>query len=186
MSEAVVILAAGSGSRFEGPSHKLLAEAKGRPVLSWVMDAVVDLPCDEVVVVSGAVDISQHVPERFTLLRNEDWEMGLASSLIVGVGWARLRGHDAITVGLGDQPGIDMRCYELVLTSRRKPLSVATYGGRRRNPVRLHHSIWELLPISGENGAKMLMESRPDLVEEVECLGDPFDIDTVEDLESWT
>ena len=64
--------------------------------------------------------------------------------------------------------------------------AVATYRGVRRNPVRLDREIWPLLPTSGDEGARVVMRERPDLVEAVACPGDPLDIDTVEDLSIWS
>lgn len=66
------------------------------------------------------------------------------------------------------------------------PVAVATFGGLRRPPVRLHSSVWSLLPTDGDEGARVLMSKRPDLVREVVCEGQPVDIDDEEDLTRWS
>jgi CTP:molybdopterin cytidylyltransferase MocA len=73
-----------------------------------------------------------------------------------------------------------------VATSTGAPIAVATYSGRRRNPVKLDRSVWPLIPVTGDEGARIVMGSQPALVREVACPGDPADVDTVEDLRLWS
>ncbi|MGC8464501.1 MAG: nucleotidyltransferase family protein [Acidimicrobiales bacterium] len=186
MSSAGVLLAAGGGIRFHGATHKLVTDFRGRPLVSWAIAALSRVKVDEKIVVSGALPLAALVPEDFTLLENHDWQRGMAVSLRLALHWAELQGHDSVVVGLGDQPGVEPSAWELVLSVRKSPIAVATYGGERRNPVRLDRSIWSLLPIEGDDGARTVMRDRPELVTEVACEGSPFDIDTLEDLAVWT
>lgn len=187
-----VILAAGGGSRFADPTHKLLTEVDGRPLVERALAAMIGAGLPELAIVTGAADLSGLVPAGVTELVNPDWPNGQATSLAVAVAWARDRRLDAIVVGLGDQPGVESGAWRAVAGLERgvapigvAPIVVATYGGRRGHPVRLDRSVWERLPVTGDRGAGVLMARFPELVAEVACDGDATDVDTVEDLDRW-
>jgi molybdenum cofactor cytidylyltransferase len=185
VTAASVILAAGAGSRFTGDGHKLLAPFCGRPLIMWAVAHARAAGLDETVVVTGAAVLDGLLTSDVTVLANPDWRQGIATSLRTAVTYARAAGHDSIVVGLGDQPLVTAEAWATVAACP-APIAVATYGGRRGNPVRLHVSIWPLLPDDGDVGARSVMQQRPDLVSEVPCNGNPADVDTVEDLDQWS
>lgn len=185
------MLAAGGGSRYAGGGHKLLAPFRGRPLVAWAVTAAAGAGLDELVVVTGAVDLAAAVADApggdpgggdLTLLHNPGWANGQASSLRVALDWCGRQGHGAAVVGLGDQPLVPSSAWAAVARAPGGPIVAATYGGQRRNPVRLDRDVWPLLPVDGDEGARALMRRRPELVGEVACDGDPFDVDRVEDL----
>lgn len=190
MSVAAVVLAAGAGARFTasgGTGHKLLAELDGRPILDHVLDAALAAGLDAVVVVQGARDLRAHARPGVVVLENERWAEGIATSLRVAVDWAGAAGHDAVVVGLADQPGVTPAAWAAVAAAPpHPPIAVATYAGVRGNPVRLAASVWSQLPVTGDEGARAVMRGRPELVREVPCSGLAWDVDTVEDLERWS
>lgn len=176
------VLCAGGGSRFDAAGgQKLLADFHGRPLASWAIEHALAAGLAQTIVVTGATDISALVPAKATVVDNRRWADGLATSLQLAVATARHLGLEALLVGLGDQPLVPPEAWRAV-ASCPAPIAVATYGGARRNPVRLHASIWEHLPSSGDQGARGLMRDQPWLVCEVPCAGDPVDVDTLEDL----
>ncbi len=136
---------------------------------------------DEVVVVVGAGALP--LPSGVRIVVNPLWLSGQATSVQAAI--AACRHHDAVVVGLGDQPLVLPQTWTAVAASS-APIAVATYKGKRRNPVRLGKEIWPLLPRSGDQGARVLTRIRPDLVTEVPCAGDSADVDTVEDLARWS
>lgn len=177
-----VLLAAGAGSRFRGPTHKLLAPLADRTVVDHAVDAALRAGIGPVLVVTGAV--RPELPEGAIEVPHPDWAEGQATSLQRGIAAARALGASAVVVGLADQPGIEPASWRAVAGSS-APIAVATYDGRRGNPVRLHAHVWPLLPPTGDEGARRLIRDRPDLVEPVPCRGSATDIDTVEDLHRW-
>jgi CTP:molybdopterin cytidylyltransferase MocA len=181
-----VILAAGGGTRFTGDGHKLLAAIDGSPVVAYAVGAAVDAAIGEVVVVTGAVDLHGVLPAGVTVVHHERWDDGIASSLHVGVDVARHAGAGAVVIGLGDQPFVGAEAWRRVAAAVERPVSVATFDGEHRPPVRLSSEVWSLLPVSGDEGARALMRWRPELVGEVPCPGRAADIDTVEDLARWS
>jgi molybdenum cofactor cytidylyltransferase len=189
-----VLLAAGGGRRYTGDTHKLMAPLRGRPVSAWALDAVMAAGFTDVIVVTGsapseigtlAADAASGSPTHLHLAHNGSWEQGQATSVHRGIVAASALGATSIVVGLADQPFVHPEAWRAVATAP-AVIAVATYDGRRGNPVRLAAEVWPLLPHDGDEGARSLMRLRPELVQEVPCQGSAADIDTLEDLDRWT
>lgn len=186
MTVAAVVLAAGAGSRFGGTEHKLQASFRGRPVLSWVLDAVTEAGFDQVYVVTGAHSVEDLITDdRVTIVANPDWAEGQSTSLGAAIDAVSADGHDALVVGLGDQPLVPAEAWRRVGEGSGE-IVTATFDGKRRPPVKLARSIWVMVDRIGDAGARPLMERRPELVSEIACTGNPVDIDTLEDLRRWS
>jgi CTP:molybdopterin cytidylyltransferase MocA len=185
-----VVLAAGAGSRFAGPTHKLDALVGGQPVVTRAAQAAYDSAIGPVVVVTGAPRPTR-LPAAVAVAVNDRWAHGQQSSLRRGIDWAREQGATRVVVGLGDQPFVTADDWRAVaVAGARSPIAVAVFddgvgGTRRGHPVSLDRTVWGLLPPDGDEGARPLMRIRPDLVVEVPCSGSPDDIDTLEDLRRW-
>jgi len=182
-----VVLAAGAGRRFHGREHKLAAPLADGSVLHRVLTHVGRAGFDQVVVITGArrlAELDGDAPAEVVEVHHPGWDAGQATSVQTAIAVARQRGANAVVIGLGDQPGIPTEAWRAVAAST-SPIAVATYDGRRANPVRLAAEVWPLLPTDGDEGARIVMRVHPELVEEVPCHGNPGDIDTVEDLDSW-
>ncbi|NER37484.1 MAG: nucleotidyltransferase family protein [Oscillatoria sp. SIO1A7] len=185
---AVAILAAGRGSRLGGDSPKPLTLLGERTLLDRSLGAALDSGLDPVLLVVGyeAEKVAAVAPKQAIVVRNPDWQGGIASSLQAAL--RTLVGDRSITgicIGLADQPFIGAEAYRRLAAAGRQgaELAAATYGGARRNPVFLGRSLWfEAMKLEGDEGAKQLMRRYP--VVEVPCdkTGNPIDIDTPEDL----
>ncbi len=184
-SIAAVVLAAGFGSRYEGETHKLVAPFRGKPVVRWALDAALDAGFADVYCITGAVDLTDVVPEGVTVVENHNYADGQASSLNTATAVAGADGHDAIVVGLGDMPLVPSSAWKAVADAPGQ-LVTATFSGRRSPPVKIGEEMWSLLPLSGDEGARSLMRMRPDVVNEVACEGELIDIDTRGDLSRWS
>lgn len=182
VATVAVVLAAGAGTRFAGPTHKLDATVAGRALVDRAVGSARAAGIGPVVVVTAG-QLATPLPGVVHIV-NERWAEGQSTSLRAGILAARDLAADAVVVGLGDQPFVTPDAWRAVASSD-AAIAVATYAGRRGHPVRLHRSVWDLLPTEGDEGARSLMRRRPDVVAAVPCDGSPIDIDTVEDLARW-
>jgi molybdenum cofactor cytidylyltransferase len=178
-----VVLAAGAGSRFRGPTHKLDAAVGGRALLDRAVDAALSAGIGPVVVVTAG-QLATDIHPAVVHVVNERWAEGQSTSLRRGIEAARELGAGAVVVGLGDQPFVTPAAWRAVAAAD-SAIAVATYDSTRGHPVKLRADVWDLLPAEGDEGARSLMRRRPDLVAAVPCDGSPIDIDTVEDLRRW-
>ena len=183
------LLSAGGGTRFEGATHKLLADLHGRPVWQWALQHVMAAGFDHVVIVTGAADLSvpDGTPDWVHVVHNPRWADGQAGSLQVAVAAAARLGAEAITVGLADQPFVASASWAAVrVADPACRIAVATYEGRPGpHPVRLGRDTWPLLATTGDEGARNVLRLHPEWVCHVPCVGSTADIDTTEDLERW-
>lgn len=185
MTVAAVILAAGRGERWDKQGHKLLANLRGKPVVSWAMSSAADAQLDELIVVTGSVDISDLIPKEAIMLHNPNWESGQSTSLTTATSWAKNRGHEAVVVGLGDMPGVPKEAWVAVAECP-DLLVAATFDGERRPPTKISSEFFEYLPTEGDVGARDLLNGSNHKVTEIVCSGNGNDIDTFKDLEQWS
>lgn len=183
MTVAAIVLAAGEGSRFDGPDHKLRAEVLGTPILLMSVNSATAAGFDEVIVVVGSDSFSDLLPESVSVVECEHWKDGQASSLQAGIDHAQAKGHEAVVVGLADQPLVGERTWRALAASEAStPIVASTYAGRQRPPTRLDAAVWDRLPRSSDAGARILMTEHPELVTTIGSSGDPSDVDTKEAL----
>jgi molybdenum cofactor cytidylyltransferase len=183
---SAIVLAAGGGSRFGG--GKLLAKLGGRAIIEVVLDNLRKAPVDEVIVVIGAdADRLREVCEGYAvrIVANREWERGQSTSVLAGL---QACGGRAAVVLLGDHPFVGAEAVERLVAAFEEgaKVAVATYGGKRRNPVLFAREVWPVLEaeLVGDEGARSVLRRHPELVVGVPCegVGDPADIDTREDL----
>ena len=188
---SLILLAAGSGSRFGGePGGKLLADYGGAPLVEATLSGMDGAPVDEVIVVAGARagELREACePYGARVVENPQWEEGMSTSVKLGITSCRPESRAAV-VALADQPLVGAAAVERLMDAFEggAEAAVATYGGEQRNPALFSRTLWPLLmeEMSGDGGARLVLRRRPELVAEVPCdeVADPSDVDTVEDL----
>ncbi|HEY6759258.1 MAG TPA: nucleotidyltransferase family protein [Baekduia sp.] len=177
-----VVLAAGAGTRFGG-ALKQLATFRGRPLVTWPLQALREGGVEDVVVVLGAhADAIAPVVEADTVVC-DDWADGMSASLRCAVSVAERRGAEAMMMVLGDQPLLTGAAVTKVLEAR-EPLAIAvraTYGGVPGHPTLIESAMFTALAeLRGDTGARELLRGAAFV--ECEGLGRPDDADTPEAL----
>ena len=126
MSLAVIVLAAGKGTRMKSDLPKVLHRACGRSLVGWALSAAEPLAADETVVVVGygADDVVAALPAHAVGVVQEP-QLGTGDAARVGFA-ACGSGIDTVLVILGDMPLLRTATYESVLETHRREGAAAT------------------------------------------------------------
>ncbi|MDP2645230.1 MAG: nucleotidyltransferase family protein [Desulfobacterales bacterium] len=189
---AGIILAAGRSTRF-GKS-KQLEKLNGKPLVAWVIEAALGSRLASVVLVLGHDEqniLAELGPKAFQprlkVVANPEYRAGMSQSLRVGLNQVR-RTLPSVMFLLGDQPLLTAATINRLLENfwrSARGICVPTHAGQRGNPVIFSRLFYkQLLNLTGDMGARTLIESNPENVLQVE-IEDPrclLDVDTEEDL----
>jgi bifunctional UDP-N-acetylglucosamine pyrophosphorylase/glucosamine-1-phosphate N-acetyltransferase len=120
MSVRVIVLAAGQGTRMKSDLPKVLYDVAGRPLVSWVLDAVGGLAPDEIVVVIGhGADLVRDVlPDGTTVVVQEE-QLGTGHAVMVALDAMGDASDDTIVVVPGDTPLIRADSLQAMLAAHR-------------------------------------------------------------------
>ena len=183
---AVVVLAAGAGSRYRGTRHKLSEQLGGDSVLVRTLRNAIASEMSVVLVISEAlIDEAQGLvaPEDMVVvdLRSQTgWGMG--DSIAAGVSI-----HASATGWLvlpADMPLVKPSSLRAVADALdQQPIAFAQHRGRRGHPVGFAAELFsELVMLKGDEGARRLLARYPTAAVELDDPGVLFDIDTIDDL----
>jgi CTP:molybdopterin cytidylyltransferase MocA len=187
-----IILAAGASSRMGEP--KQLLPITGRPLIVGTVEAALASAAWPVVVVLGAhAEKIRPLLARYPVLiaENPAWIEGMASTLRTGIATLQQfsRNLNAALITLCDQPAFSAEIVaRLVATQSATGRSIvaARYNGRNGAPalfMREHFAA--LASLTGEAGARELLNSAPERVAIVDLPQMAVDLDTPEDYASY-
>jgi len=186
---AGIIVAAGSSSRLGQPKQLLMFE--GEPMLQRAIRIALEAEASPVFVVLGAhreliesrVDFGNA-----TIVVNEEWAEGLASSIRAGVSAAEKEasGGSGLLLMICDQPRVTaehLRKMIVAFEAHAAETAVASvYTGARGIPAIFpHDAIGGLCALEGDKGARGLLAEPLWQVVEIPLDGGEIDIDRPED-----
>lgn len=187
-SIGIIVLAAGASTRMQEP--KQLLRFEGKTLLRRAVETAIATDCKPVVVVLGA-NFNQMLAEigdlRVDVCHNTDWRKGLSSSLQCGLeNLLNLNPKlDAFIATLADQPFVSkdnlLELKNKFLESK-KSIIAAKYNGIVGVPALFAKRIFkEFAEISGDKGAKTIIEKHRKSLDTLDLPEAALDIDTKED-----
>lgn len=188
---AVIVLAAGKGSRFVGADHKLAQNLGAASVLGNTLAHAIASHLPVVVVTtSGLADLARRsVAARDVIVVPEvgsDGVAGLGMGYSIAAGVAAKPNASGWLILPGDMPRVRSATLQQVARQlAHHPIAYAQYKGRRGHPVGFSSELYsELAALTGDEGARRLVARYPAFGLDVDDPGVLVDVDTVEDLDN--
>ncbi|PSL47797.1 molybdenum cofactor cytidylyltransferase [Chitinophaga niastensis] len=186
----IIILAAGASQRLGTPKQQLLFQNKS--LLQNVVHTAQQTGGSPVIVVLGAyaTQISQQlITEEVTVTVNPNWPVGMAGSIKTGLQQLlRIAPHVSSAFLLTcDQPFINpalLQNMHALKTTSGKGIVACSYNNTIGTPVLFDKTYFPLLQLlSGQEGAKIILQQHPHHVATLDFPQGAIDIDTSSDYE---
>jgi molybdenum cofactor cytidylyltransferase len=183
---AILILAAGGSSRMGRP--KQLLKWKGSNLLDQTISKAIQLKSEEVIVVLGA-NSDKIIPRidqnKVNILVNQNWELGLGSSISEGMKFIIMSYPDlqGVLMMLSDQPLIELDHFlsliDVFSSGNRQIIATKYSDGKLGVPAMFDKFYFkDLCDLHSDFGAKKLFSKYSDNVKSVNNDQSAFDIDT--------
>jgi molybdenum cofactor cytidylyltransferase len=174
-----------------GESKQLLP-FRGRSLVRHMAEIALEV-VDTVVVVTGAD--APKVESEFSdlsvnVIRNEEWENGISSSIRVGLsGLFKIDpSTDGVIFMVCDQPFVSASLLKDIIENKNKNkhlIIASAYGSTLGTPALFDKDLFPaLLKLKGDSGAKKIILENVDSVLKVEFPKGELDVDTPEDYKS--
>ena len=183
----IIVPAAGPGSRFGGPSHKLAQAFDGGTVLGLTVRHAIETQLPVVVVTTAALAplVAMHLATRdIVVLDAAEAARGLGAAVAAGV--AERSGAPGWLVLPGDMPMVKPGSLLAVAQAlEQHPVAYAQYRGQRAFPAAFAAELYsELIVMTGDHALRRLGARYPAHEQEVDDAGVLMDVDTPADLDA--
>lgn len=189
MTTAVLLLAAGASSRMGQP--KMLLAWQGKTLLQHAVAAAAGISTPVFIVTGEHTDriaaMLQHTPVQ--LIPNPQWREGMGTSIATGVAALLQAGYTPgnLIIAVCDQPFIDTSLLQQMIATKQttgKSIVGCSYNNTIGTPVLFDKRYFPALQqLSGQRGAKRLLQQHPGEVATLPFPRGSIDIDTPEDYE---
>lgn len=192
MKWGVMILAAGEASRMG--MAKMILPFKKRTILAHLIEEIHSVAPNMIHLVTGHYHdliLAEINTEKVNIVHNPDYKLGMSHSIQVGL-TAMLKTCptlDFLIIVVSDQPFLNRSILRSLLIKQQetaKGIIASFYNGIKGTPVLLSSAYFtQLYNLTGDKGARVILQQFPNDVETVEFEKGELDIDTVEDYERF-
>ena len=188
---AIIILAAGSSSRFG--NIKQLLHFNNKTLLQHVINEAVNAGAEPVIVVTGANadEVSKDIKdEEVTIVLNENWKEGMATGIIAGVRKVINLNYDIekVIIAVCDQPFVSSALFKQLYQTQNENVQhivASAYADTIGTPALFTRKYFDaLMSLQGDEGAKKILKMHFEDVATVDFPQGAIDIDTQKDFDN--
>lgn len=177
----LILLAAGRSQRF-GDADKLTQDLLGKPLAFHVVTTLESVPFLDRIVVKSHTDLDFEA-RGYRVIHNHQPEIGMSSSVKLGVASAQALGAEAVLIALADMPCVTAaHVLRLLAAADGADTVVASSDGVKPCPPAVFgaNHFAALLELEGDEGARKLIAGGKHVIAPAREL---LDVDRPEDLE---